>query len=89
MAHLRQIRSLRMMPQKIDEKICLNAAELNPVHEVLFNYYGLPVSEKDSCRFVFTTERFAHEQTIAESAVLGRYARPRDRDRFVLFDKGE
>lgn len=28
MAHLRQIRSLRMMPQKIDEKICLNAAEL-------------------------------------------------------------
>lgn len=68
---------------------CLNAAELNPVHEVLFNYYGLPVSEKDSCRFVFTTERFAHEQTIAESAVLGRYARPRDRDRFVLFDKGE
>ena len=68
---------------------CLNAAELNSVHEVPFNYYGLPVSEKDSCRFVFTTERFAHEQTIAESAVLGRYARPRDRDRFVLFDKGE
>ena len=71
------------------QKDCMSAEEMDPVKEVLFTYYGLPLTKSESCRFVFTTERFTKEQAIKESSVLGRYSRPRDRERFVLFDQGE
>ena len=71
------------------QKDCMSAEEMDPVKEVLFTYYGLPLTKSESCRFVFTTERFTKEQAIKEFSVLGRYSRPRDRERFVLFDQGE
>lgn len=71
------------------QKDCMTAEEMDPVKEILFTYYGLPLTQSESCRFVFTTERFTKEQAVKESSVLGRYSRPRDRERFVLFDQGE
>lgn len=68
---------------------CIEAQEMDPVKEVLFSYYGLPLTQDNSCRFAFTTDKFFEENSAEESAVLGRYNRPRDRERFVLFDKGE
>ena len=68
---------------------CLQALELDPVKETLLTYYGLPLSQNESCRFAFTTEKAFKENLLEDSAILGRYFRPRDHERFVLFDKGE
>ena len=74
---------------KAKARDCIEAQEMDPVKEVLFSYYGLPLTQDNSCRFAFTTDKFFEENSAEESAVLGRYNRPRDRERFVLFDKGE
>ena len=74
---------------KAKARDCIEAQEMDPVKEVLFSYYGLPLTQDNSCRFACTTDKFFEENSAEESAVLGRYKRPRDRERFVLFDKGE
>ena len=74
---------------KAKARDCIEAQEMDPVKEVLFSYYGLPLTQDNSCRFAFTTDKFFEENSAEESAVLGCYNRPRDRERFVLFDKGE
>lgn len=68
---------------------CIEPQELDATKEVLFNYYGLELKENNQCRFVFTTERAFKDSAYSESSVLGRYSRPRDRERFVLIEQGE
>ena len=68
---------------------CLSIQEVDPVKEILFNYYGLTFKDDNTCRFVFTTDKAFKDSSQEESSVLGRYSRPRDRERFVLYKKGE
>ena len=68
---------------------CLSIQEVDPVKEILFNYYGLTFKDDNTCRFVFTTDKAFKDSSQKESSVLGRYSRPRDRERFVLYKKGE
>ena len=68
---------------------CIVAQELDSVQEILFNYYGLMLTQNDTCRFAFTTDKSFKDSTQDESSVVKRYSRPRDRERFVLVDKGK
>lgn len=68
---------------------CIEAQGLDSVRNTLLTYYGLPLSDNESCRFAFTTEKAFKENQHEDSAILGRYFRPRDHERFVLFHKGE
>ena len=68
---------------------CLTAENIDPVKESMLVYYGLPLTKNNACRFVFTTDEAFADNLYDESSVLGRYSRPRDRERFVLFETGK
>ena len=68
---------------------CLTVENIDPVKESMLVYYGLPLTKNNACRFVFTTDEAFADNLYDESSVLGRYSRPRDRERFVLFETGK